>query len=83
MAFEVHKGIPMPAPNRGVKKYPFDQMDVNDMFFVPLDENGDITALQKKVSSSASMTGKRSGKRFATQIVKEDDNLGVGVWRVE
>jgi hypothetical protein len=58
---------------------------VGDMFHVPLDEeNTDITALQKKVSSSASMTGKRSKKRFATQIIKGfDDKLGVGVWRVE
>lgn len=91
---KIKKRVPLPAPVRGhrPRKYPFEDMAVKDMFFVP-------GGSAKSVASYASRIGARIRKKFNTrqvyavhrsdgwQIVDDVTNhpkavRGVGVWRI-
>lgn len=88
-------GIPMPKPAvPGRKaKYPFAEMEVGGMFFLPDREDNNF-------ATYAGVWGRRLGRVFRTRLCYmkpkkgggweaasgEDEpgaNLGVGVWRVE
>jgi hypothetical protein len=81
MSFEVFEGLPMPQGPK--KKYNFEDLGVGDMFFVPLAKGDDHTTAQNKISSAAASWGKRRDRKFATQMIKNDGKLGIGVWRTE
>lgn len=89
----VQKKVPLPDTLRlnkpARRKYPFDQMEVGDMFFVP---NKDKNTL----ATHASTVGAATGRKFSTRLTYmcmahdgwtpcESDEagavLGVGVWR--
>lgn len=93
--FPVQRNVPLPkaarVARRGRRKYPFETMEVGDMFFVP---NRSRNTMTPHVSAE----GKALGRKFATRLVhmvetkrgwviaKEDTAgavQGVGVWRVE
>jgi hypothetical protein len=81
ISFEVFKGLPMPQGPR--KKYNFEDLGVGDMLFVPMAKGEDLTTAQNKISSAAASWGKRRDRKFATQVIKNDGKLGIGVWRIE
>jgi len=69
----IEKKIPMPKSDRGRPyKYPFEQMEVGDSFFVPKDE-------AEKARNSALQYARREGKIFHTR--KEND--GARIWRTK
>lgn len=72
--FEIESGKPIPPDPR--KKYPFDQMEVGDSFFVPLGDNEQ--RVKKTVSNCARSFGKRVGQRFSIR----SDGDGIRIWRV-
>jgi len=93
--FKVQKNIPVPAPIAGPRtvgrrKYPFDQLDVGDMFFVP-------NKTKNRLTTHASTVGKQLGFSFKTRLTymkpdtdgdwhpanKDDAGavMGIGVWR--
>lgn len=99
--FTLQRNIPVPSTGVSNKSgrarlYPFADMDVNDMFFVPNRKRNNIT-------SHASSIGKKLGRKFATRMVymREIDDgeggtywemcrssdegavSGIGVWRTE
>jgi hypothetical protein len=93
--FAVQKNIPIPKVNHAPKtvrrKYPFEDMDVGDMFFVP---EKTTSALGAHISNVAKKLGRRFSSRQTT--MKEtrgewrpcdpDDKgavVGVGVWRTK
>lgn len=93
MTFPVQKHVPIPRKARSVTrfKYPFREMEIGDMFFVP--EMTENTLVQY-----VSAAGKELGRRFTTRLtymvlkrkqwVPADANTpgavqGIGVWRVE
>lgn len=92
---EIQKNVPVPKtirPNKAPRrKYPFDTMEVGDMFFEP---NRKTNTLITYVS----VVGKRLGRTFTTRLCymvdtpdgwemceKDDEGavLGIGVWRTE
>lgn len=91
MTYHVQKNVPMPRSRRTVprRKYPFEEMEVGDMFFVPnLSENTLVTYV--------SAVGQELNRKFATRLTymvqkkkqwvpaAEDTPgavQGVGVWR--
>ena len=77
--FEVRKDVPIPAAVREgfakPSKYPFADMAVGDMFFVP--------GAKKSFSSLASAAGKRLGRKFSTRAVTDNGVAGIGCWRIE
>lgn len=67
--YEIEKSIPFPHE---AKKYPFDEMDVGDSFFVPNKKSGAI-------SGSKQIAQRRTGFKFVCRNV----DGGVRVWRVK
>jgi len=75
MSFVIEKDVPLPEKN--VRwKYPFDQMDLGDSFFVVNKDTTQMSALCKRA-------GKRLGGRFVTAKSEKDGQSGVRVWRME
>lgn len=71
----VEKGIPLPG--RKHHKYPFDEMDVGDSFFIPAKSADD--AARAQVSALGAMRARRLlDKDFTTRRV----DGGVRVWRI-
>lgn len=92
---DVQKNIPVPKVNKANppirKKYPFETMEIGDMFFVPGKSRNTLT-------THTSTMGKALGKKFATRLTHMVETLegwqqaapgddgavqGVGVWRVK
>ncbi len=95
--YAIQKNIPIPAPIAGPRatgrrKYPFEQLDVGDMFFVP-------ERTKNRLTTHASTVGKQLGRSFRTRLLymtaDEAGNwvpatkdtpgavIGIGVWRDE
>ena len=75
MSFVIEKDVPLPQKN--VRwKYPFDQLELGDSFFVVNKDTTQMSALCKRAS-------KRYGGRFVTSKAEKDDQTGVRVWRLE
>lgn len=75
MAYEVETGVPL--PDKHVRwKYPFEQLEVGDSFFVPNKDTTQMSALCKRAAL-------RLGRRFVTAKFDKDGQSGVRVWRME
>lgn len=71
MNIKVERGIPMPAKNKSITKYPWDDMKVGDSFAVNKGTNARQLCIQ------ASMT--RTPKQFESRVVKGEAR----VWRTK
>ena len=67
----VDKGVPMPCRPTG-KKYPFEEMEVGDSFFV----RGETARI------NPAYWGKKLNVKFATRFVVENNVRGTRVWRI-
>jgi len=75
MTFVIERDVPLPEKN--VRwKYPFDQMEVGDSFFVVNKDTTQMSALCKRA-------GKRLSARFVTAKAEKGTQSGVRVWRME
>jgi hypothetical protein len=89
----IQSGVQLPKMTRSApparRRYPFAEMDVGDMFFVP-------NRTKNTLATHASTVGKRMGRKFVTRMtyMVEQDGvwhsaapevngavLGIGVWR--
>lgn len=89
---EVQRSVPIPKVNKTVRrKYPFEDMAVGDMFFVPGKTKNTLTAI-------TSATGRKLKRTFTTRLtymVETRDGWkpstkgaknavqGVGIWRTK
>lgn len=92
---EVQKNIPIPKVMKVTpstrRKYPFEDMEVGDMFFVPGKSKNTLT-------THASTVGKALGRKFITRLTHMVETVegwqqasadaknaiqGIGVWRTE
>lgn len=92
--YEICNKIPVPVAQRQTpvpRKYPFDQLAVGEMFFIP-------HRTKNNISTHASTVGKLLKRKFATRLTymiqknhgwvlsKQDVEgavQGIGVWRVK
>ena len=74
---EILKKVPKPKHQSGVKKYPFEAMEVGDMFFV---ETDDFERAQGSIRSSARKYFKQD-MRFSILRITHKGKQGIGVWR--
>jgi hypothetical protein len=77
MAFEIEKGVPVPALGRGgrrVLKYPFNEMEVGDSFLVSVGEDSRARVMTRLINAA----GHYKPKRFKTAGVPD----GVRCWRI-
>lgn len=91
--FAILKGITIPESKRGgaFKKsaYPFDSMEIGDMFFVANKDENDNAS--KRLASTVNNANKRfkdkkdgkdgQDRRFAVRVYEQNDQKGAGVWR--
>ncbi len=68
MDIQIEKGVPL--EKGGNRKYPFQDMEIGDSFF--------IIERPSTVQTCASQYGSRNKKKFVTKVM----NGGVRVWRV-
>lgn len=76
MAFLIYNNVPKPKSSRigvkGKRKYPFEELEVGQAFFIPdRDRN--------TMSTHASGVGKELGRKFSTRLVwlmEDEDNPG-------
>lgn len=92
--YAIQKNVPQPKLSRSPvvsrRKYPFEDMEVSDMFFVPNKDKNTLT-------THASTVGKKLNRKFKTRMVhmhRQDDEWefceadtkgavqGIAVWRV-
>lgn len=92
---EVQRNIPVPKPEKVMprrgRKYPFESMEIGDMFFVPGRTKNNLMSL-------ASITGKNLNRKFTTRLTFMVESLdgwqqatkdtpravqGIGVWRTK
>lgn len=90
---EVIKNVPVPKAIRSGRsprrRYPFEDMDIGDMFFIPNKSKNTLT-------TQTSMAGKRLGRKFVTRLThmyltedgweacnpdEPEAVQGIGVWR--
>lgn len=76
---EVEKDI-KPIKERAFRKYPFEEMDIGDSFFVPLN-NVDPIRVQSRIKTSAKRFGNENNRKFITRIIREQN--GVRCWRTK
>lgn len=93
--YEVKKNVPQPKVTRVThksrRKYPFEEMEVGDMFFVP-------NKTKNTLATHVSTVGKKLNQKFTTRLItmiRGEDGwelceagakgavMGIGVWRVE
>lgn len=95
--YKIQKDVPFPKAQNFLppirRKYPFEELEVGAMFFVP-------DRKKNNLAQHASTVGRKLGRQFATRLLKmladpaeeggwlpcEDPNdpkgvLGIGVWR--
>ena len=77
--FEIVKDVPLPTKSASpakASKYPFADMVVGDMFFIP-------GKTKNTFAAHASAVGKRMKMKFVTRIVTIGTETGIGCWRTE
>lgn len=90
--YEVQKGVPIPPrelPPRGNRLYPFETMQVGEMFFVPNRQKNNLggyvwaAAKRYKRRFSTRMTYMRQEDSKWVQTTKDDPSgvRGIAVWR--
>ena len=72
MNYEVEKGIEIPGG--GKKKYPWDEMEVGDSFFIP-----GLGEVPRNIASSAPTHRKKRGEKYTTRKVEG----GYRIWRTK
>lgn len=64
--YKVEKKVPMPQfKDRGVSRYPFDQMDVGDSFFVP---TVDVASMKSLRQTTYNTNRKKAPRAFKMSI---------------
>ena len=82
MAYKIEKDIPLCRSAAMVSKYPFDEMEVGDSFFVPHAEakNARMSALARNAGQYKKLPKHIPVQRhFATRTVEG----GIRIWRVD
>ena len=62
-------------------KYLWLDMEVGDSVLIQVEKGESLHKLKRKVWSAASYYGKKTGKKFKTMLMHEEN--GVRVWRLE
>ena len=79
--YKMEKGIPLAwiRRRRPSLKYPFDQMEAGDSFFVPLNAGDELKSLCGRVTHATISATKRLGRKFTLR----SGETGVRIWRTE
>ena len=73
------KKVPMPKARAPAGRYPFDNMDIGESFFIEPENGVSIDQLQRRVSTAAYRAKYIFGKTFTTRRM----DGGVRCWMIE
>lgn len=73
----IEKNIPIPSYKTKNLKIDFNELDINDSFFI----SGATS--KSSVVSSARQYGKKTKKKFLSRVISENGINGVRIWRVK
>ena len=76
----IEKGVQIPEVH-SKQKYPWPEMEVEDSILVQVEKGQSLFDLKRVVGPSARYYGEKTGKKFKTLMIREEN--GVRVWRVE
>ena len=80
MKFKIDKDVPLPAGNYRAARFPFDELELHDSFFVPTAEMSGVKIPLQSIRGSARSFCKSSpDKDFTVRRVKD----GFRVWRTK
>ena len=71
--YKINKNVPLPKPSRLSNSFPWDDMEVGDSFFVPVNDVASLGSIRQTVYFS---NRKRNPKAF--RVVFDDANYDVG-----
>ena len=77
---KIEKGVKIPEVHSKTK-YPWDKMEVGDSVLILAEKGQSLFDLKRKVGPSARYYGDKTGKKFKTLTIREEN--GVRVWRLE
>lgn len=78
--FKIDKNVKMPPKGQKPSKYPFQQMEVGDSFFVPNPKDKKRSPI---TSATHSANKKLAPKRFTSRTVTESGVMGMRIWRTQ
>lgn len=84
MTFKIESGIPIKNTKGRPHTYPFEKMKMGDSFFVEVQEGENPKYIQTKLSTLARRYSFRYSPeaKYTTSIEKNEEKVGVRVWRV-
>ena len=71
---KIDKGKPIPSHGAAVQKYPWDDMEIGDSFFLP-------GVTRNTLSSAAASAERRQGRKYSVRTLTEGCVKGVRCWR--
>lgn len=79
--FEIEKGIPVPEIiERRASHYPWEQMEVGDSFYAPVQGEEDTVSRVRNRLNQARANAK---KKYGIDTIINADHKGVRVWRIK
>lgn len=83
MEVKIDKGIPLPSDIRNELKYPFNEMDIGDSIFFPLEGEDNANRMKNRLAQATRTYGKKQTpeRHFVIRYRLEDEKSGVRVWR--
>ena len=84
MSYKIEIGIPVKHSKGRPHIYPFDKMKVGESFFVDVKEGENAKYVQTKLATLARRYALRycPETKYATSSEKNEERIGVRVWRV-
>ena len=76
----IEKNVKIPEVHSKTQ-YPWPEMEVGDSVLILADKGEKLYNLKRKVGPAARYYGQKTGKKFKTLMIREEN--GVRVWRVE
>lgn len=86
---KIKKSVPIPnrrGNSKGYDRYPWRDMKVGDMFFVPTPDEMHVSVHQSSVCSATRIVRRQAdmkGREFTTRQIEQNGKRGIGVWRVK
>ncbi len=75
--FKIDKNIPLPT-----KKYPLEELEVGDSFFIPLTK-GELQDIRNKINPAIARVKHATEKKFLTRKAIKNKIPGIRVWRIK
>lgn len=72
---KIESNVPCPLDHRNARRYPWDQMEIGDSFFLP-------HATPQSIACVGRSWGKRRNVKFSVRAVVENGVEGTRVWRI-